>query len=211
MPNQEESTATSMIQRARRGELAALEPVIRQMAPLLHAQAANRLGPRLSSRIDPDDLVQSAWLVALQKLPALEARNGSLSAVLFQFVAKTILHLANNLARRAARELAAGASLEGAADQAAAAAFAAIETEGDSAFLSRLRSKGSDATVSALISNLSRDDRQLVIMRLEGATFRQAGAALGLGEDAARMRHRRILQRLRQAVPGGIFAEFEDS
>lgn len=204
--NPEPSTATRLIRRARDGEWTALDPVVAQMTPLLRIQAARRLGDRLCSHIDPDDIVQEAWMVALERLPDLESRNGSLGSVLFNFLGSTVLNLANNALRKVARERAAGATLEAAA----AAARPVSPAASASQFLRRAIAVRPCEAVEALLRTLDGESRELVVLRLEGATWGQIAEWLGnRTADAARMQFGRILQRLRAEIPGGVFDEWD--
>src|SRR5437867_3088483 len=80
------SSTTVRIERAQRGDSASLESLVREMTPLLIAQAAYHLGAQPRQAEDAEDVVAETWLVAMRRLKDLQPRNGRLAPVLVKFL-----------------------------------------------------------------------------------------------------------------------------
>jgi RNA polymerase sigma factor (sigma-70 family) len=190
---------THHVRRAVDGDRASLEWLAGRLTPLLVAQVAYRMGPALRSTYDAEDLVQDAWLVILPRLDDLVARGGRLTPVLLEFMSRTLRHTVRNLMRKQAR---AGEATRTPVESVAADASGVVTR----ACRGELRS-----LVREHIQELDPIDREVLIVRgVEQLPNRAAAALLGLGPSALAMRYRRALDRLRDALPGSVFAELVD-
>ena len=97
-----DAVTTIHVQRAKHGDEASLDWVVRRFTPLLLAQARYRLGASLRTHYDPEDLVSEVWAIALPRLPDLTVRDGRATPVLVKFLATTLLFRVNSLMRKLA-------------------------------------------------------------------------------------------------------------
>lgn len=197
-----DDATTLHVGRARRGDLESLGWLVERLSPLLLAQARWRLGPRLARYVDPEDLVQEAWAVALPRLGSLEAPAGRATPALVRFLSTTVLQLVNNGMRKQARRS------PGPEVDPAWSALAA-ETRG---VVTRLTRGEAAEALSAAVESLEEDERALVVMRgieqLDNATVAEH---LGISPNAASLRYGRALARLRERFPGSALEDLADA
>ena len=179
-----------------------------RMSPLLIAQARLRLGPSLAARIDPEDLVQEAWAIALERLGDLRSREGRLGPVLFRFLAKTITLRINVYLRAAVSEAASGGGAEVRARSSASPPRAPAEkTE-----VVNRSIKAEDARrVQELLAKLTDEERGVVVLRaVEGVPNGIAARLLGIDPGTLAKRWQRLRARLRESLAPSILDELED-
>lgn len=179
------------------GDRDSLGWLVAHLSPLLVAQARWRLGRALANAVEPEDLVQEAWLVALPRLHELEPRNGRMTPVLLRFLATTIVHRVNNLAREALRNRGAAAPMtagsDGVVDERSGVVTAAIRAEQRGQLL---------GTIEAL----EPIDRDVLLLRgVEQRSQQTTAEVLGIGVDAVAMRFSRALARLRAHLPASLY------
>jgi RNA polymerase sigma-70 factor (ECF subfamily) len=187
------------VRRARQGDAASREWIVQRFHPILVAQARLRLAQVGVDECDPEDLVHEAWAAALPRLPELAERAGRETPVLLKFLATTLLHHVNNLARRKLRRgTAAGdTALEG---------VPAVQRRA----LSEAVSREAVAAVERALDALDPRDREVVLLRgIEQLPNADAAALLGESENAVSLRYNRALEKLRRALPLSIFAEID--
>lgn len=183
---------------AARGDDPSVAWLVERFTPLLLAQARTRLGAELRRVIDPEDLVQEVWAIALPKLAAFADRDDLGAGALVAFLARILLYRCNDLVRKhivgkPRRADATAAALSRLPAQHSGAVTRAVRGE--------TRSRVRDA-----LAVLSDDDRQIVVLRgLEQHGVGEIAALLGLSENLVSVRYRRALQRLREALPGDVF------
>lgn len=193
---------TRHVARAREGDVASLEWLVERFSPLLLAQARYRLGPRMASRIPPDDVVQDTWARALPHLATLTPREGRSTPVLLRFLSTTLLRQVNNLLRLRVH------AAEEALDSSSPLRSLDEETRGP---LTRAMHLESRALVLAAIDELAERDRELVVLRaIEQRTNEEVAELLGLAPNTAAQAYRRALQRLRARLPSSVFDEVEE-
>jgi len=78
---------TLHVRRAKGGDRDSLAWLADRFSPLLLAQARYRLRGRLARWVQPEDVVQDVWAVALPALPGLEASDGRETPVVLKFLA----------------------------------------------------------------------------------------------------------------------------
>lgn len=178
------------------GDRDSLGWLVAHLSPLLVAQARWRLGRALANAVEPEDLVQEAWLVALPRLRELQPRNGRMTPVLLRFLATSIVHRVNNLAREALRNRGPVASMTGvdrAVDERSGVVTAAIRAEQRGQLL-------------ATIETLDPIDRDVLLLRgVEQRSQQTTAEVLGIGGDAVAMRFSRALARLRAHLPASLY------
>lgn len=186
---------TVLLQAAVDGDGTSLGWLVAHLSPLLVAQARWRLQGPLARAVEPEDLVQDAWLVALPRLRDLVPREGRRTPVLLRFLATTIVHRVNNLARELLRRgPGTGASVgpEASPDPRTGVVTAAVRAEQRRQLL---------ATIDAL----EPIDRQVLLLRgVEQRSQATTAELLGIRGDAVAMRFSRALDRLRAQLPASL-------
>ncbi len=201
--NDAEEVTTVHVRRARDGDRDAASRLVERLTPVLLAQAAWRLGPRLRRIKDPEDLVAEAWLTLLPRLATLPPRDGRYTPVLLRFLGTTILHRVNALARHQLRRDTATAG----AEPEATGPTPSIEITG--VVTAAMRRERHDALHDALLA-LPTQDREIVFLRgIEQQENRVVAELLGITPEAAAMRYHRALRRLRERLPGSVFEELD--
>lgn len=184
---------------ARAGDRASLEWVVERFTPLLLEQARYRVGPALRRRLDPEDLVQEVWRVALPALfdgeaPAGEERRAT-PAVL-AFLSRTLLHRVNAHLRRAAVRR---AEPEAAQDGPRPADELAERTRGA---VTRAAASEERAALARALDRLTPRDREVVVLRgIERLENNVAAELLGETPNAVSLRYNRALEALRRDLP----------
>lgn len=186
---------TMHVRRAVAGDGDSLEWLAQRLTPLLVSHARYRLG-NLTSRFDPEDLVNDAWVVALPRLADLTAREGRLTPVLLRFLSTVVVNRVRNLLQERARHGTHGPLDEVAAERSGAATQA-------------MRMERS-TVVHAAIAELEEADREILLLRgVEQVTAKVAALVVGISVDAVNKRYQRALSRLRANLPGSVFDEVE--
>src|SRR5262249_39322042 len=90
-----EPLTSQHVQLALRGGGTSLDWIVTRFSPLLKAQAAWRLGAKLRSQVDPDDVVAEAWLIVFRRLSDLDRGGGRTTPRLLAFLGTTILNIVN--------------------------------------------------------------------------------------------------------------------
>lgn len=203
-PNSPETD--ELLARVRRGETAAVDPLLAAHRASLRRMINLRLDPALARRVDASDIVQDVLLEASRRL-ADYVRNPSLPFhIWLRHIARDHMIDAHRRHRQAQRRsldrerpivpaaFADRSSIELAAqffDREATPASAAIRNELER----RLRTA---------LASLGDDDRDLILMRhFEQLSNQDVAAMLGLSEAAASMRYLRALRRLRAILAPG--------
>lgn len=199
---------TLHVRRAEAGDPASLEWVVTRFSPLLLAQAAYRLGPRLRPLYDPEDVVNDVWAVALPRFRELSEREGRATPVLLRFLATTLLYRVNDLvSRHISRGAGPVARAEAGGGGPTTDPVARLLDE-RSSVVSRLVKREALGAVLAGLEELEPLDRQILILRgIEQASNQTAALLLGIEPKAASMRYARALARLRSRLPDSLFDE----
>lgn len=186
---------TVLLQAAVDGDGPSLGWLVVHLSPLLVAQARWRLQGPLARAVEPEDLVQDAWLVALPRLHELVPREGRRTPVLLRFLATTIVHRVNNLARERLRRGESGSGphpADAALDPRTGVVTAAVRAEQRRQLL-------------ATIDELEPIDREVLLLRgVEQRAQATTAQLLGISGDAVAMRFARALGRLRAQLPAAL-------
>ena len=184
------------------GDSESLESVVRRLSPLLLAAAEYRLGAALRTHVDPEDLVNEAWLVALPKLGALNERDGRMTPVLLKYLTTTINYRINHLLRRRIR-----GPVKPSADR---DWLAQVPTEASGVITQALRHE-SLGTVRECLDELGTQDREIILLRgIEQNTSKTVAVLIGLTVAAVDKRYSRALKRLRERLPKSAFCDLHD-
>jgi RNA polymerase sigma factor (sigma-70 family) len=205
-PEGVEPQTTLHVRRAAAGDGESTAWLVERFAPLLLAQARLRLPPELRRQVEPEDLVQDAWAVALPRLRELPPRDGRLTPVVLRFLCTTILYRVNNLLQRRLER-----SLRAAEDEGDAAPPLSRLVASESLALERVLRGEACRYVLDAIDALDETDRRIVVLRgIEDSPVAEVGAILGMKPNTVTVRYRRLLEKLRAALPRSIFDELPD-
>ncbi len=186
----EMSVASLRIQDAQRGDLEALSPVIQAMSPCLLALARRRIGTTL--RMEAEDVVQEAWWIAFKRLDSLKAVNGRLSAVLFRFLATTIIRMINDHLRDVIRESLRRSRGTGGAGS----PVWAHRQEASSVVGPAMRSEACREMISYLDAE-DDADRDLFLLRgCEGLSYELIGKMLNVAPNTLAKRYQRLREKI---------------
>ncbi len=165
---------------AETGSETALSAVIRQHLPLVYGVALRRTQ---NNSLLAQDIAQETFCLFVKKAAQLPAQT-----VLSGWLCRTALHLSQRAvrteSRRRAREQEALAMHNSTSDPGATSAWEQISPE-----------------IDAALDELPEGERSALVLRFyEHRAMRELGAALGISEDAAKMRVSRGLSRLREIL-----------
>lgn len=177
------------------GRREAFRSLYQRLARRLYVWCSLRLPAALRPRLEPEDLMQEIWLRAVQGLRQFDRTRAGFRSWLFGIAANT---LAENLRRlhRRQREV-----------QAPEERLLAVPADVTSV-VQQVAQKEQVQQLVAAADRLPADDRSLLLYRgIEGLPHREVAALLGIGADAAEMRWRRLLQRLRSEWSAAGFGD----
>lgn len=188
---------TQLLARWRDGDDAALGDLLARSLPFLRERVRELLGPALRGRMTSDDVVQDAVVDFLRNGPRFVPANGrQLERLLSRVVANTICDHGKWFAA-ARRSMARESTLE--TGPLEVGHRSAASSNGDPAVAAE-RAELRDRLRLAL-ELLPERDRQLILWRdWEKRPYADIGAALGIGEEAARTAWRRATDQLTDAI-----------
>lgn len=194
-----EPTTTALIADFAGGRRETFRTLYLRIAPRLYVWCSLRVPRALHPRLDPEDLMQEIWLRAVQGLGHFDRSRAGFRNWLFGIAANT---LAESLRRLHVRQREVRAE-----DGGISAALAKVPADVTSVVQQVARREQMKLLVEAA-EQLPAEDRLLVLHRgLEGLPHAEVGRLLGLGADAAEMRWRRLLSRLRAQWSAAGFGE----
>lgn len=177
-----ESDDWKLIRAWQGGAQEAFTELVRRHLPLVHAAARRQLGDAHLV----DDVAQAVFLLLARKASSLP-RSTVLPGWLFNTTRLVVRHTIRSESRRRQREL-------------LAASMDANPTSTPSPDASWDRA---GAALDEALAQLAAADRDALLLRFtEGRNHREVGVALGIGEEAARKRVDRALERLRVRLAG---------
>lgn len=198
--NQDQTTFH--VRAAKSGDSDSLTWIVKRFSPLLLIQARYRLNGPLLRIVDPEDLVQELWSVAIQRLPDLDVRSGRHTPVLIRFLSTTLLQLTNNLARKQLRR----SKGEILGDDFLPANHAFREVV--SGVVSRLARKELSDKLLEAIEELDDDDKQVVVLRaIEQLPNKLVAEMIGETPNAVSLRYGRAMERLKSKLGSTILDE----
>lgn len=198
----EPSALTTMhVRQAIGGDRSSVEWVVARLTPLLLAQAEYRLGPALRLEIEPADLVDEAWLIALPRLAELTSRDDRTTPVLLKFLSTTMTFRIHHVLRQRLLRGGTGPVDAGGSDVAAAG----------SGVITRVSRDETADLVRRRIDALEPNDREVLVLRgIEQLPSRVVAVTLQISPAAVDQRYSRALKRLRAALPKSVFDELEE-
>ncbi len=181
-----------------------IEELLMKHQPRLRRMVAARLDPRVARRVDPSDVVQEAFVEALQKLPAyvrdpvipLYPWLRQLTANRLAAAYQQHLHAKR---RSVAREVHLDLGLS--SDSVAILADRLVSSEETPS--QEMGRKEIEQQVREALDRLSLIDREVLILRfVEQLTTQETVAILGITAEAVGMRRLRALRRLGDELRG---------
>ena len=197
------NTTTIHVRRAKGGDHESLAWLAHRFSPLLLAQASYRLRGRACTWVQPEDVVQDVWAIALPALDGLEPREGRETPVLLKFLSTTLLYRVNDLMRQQIRHRGrSGLSTD------STPSLSQLPAESQGA-MSRAADAEEYQRVVEAIDELPDDDRIVMVLRgIEQHSNQKAAEILDLTPNAVSLRFNRVLEKLRGRL-GGVFDEMD--
>lgn len=192
------------LKRAVHGDRDSVGWLVAHFHPLVMAQVRLRVGDRVRPE-DVEDLANDVWVVALDRLADLEARDGRYAPVLVKFLGTTVLQSCNNYLRRRARRSARdGQRPPG--DPAAQLAEVAIRTRG---VVTVAAGREASRLIASCLENLDGDKREVLVLRvMEQRSNQEIAEILKIPPNTVAVRYRRALEALRSSLPKSLLDEF---
>lgn len=198
LPGGPNAVTTMHVRRAMAGDAASLDWIIARLTPLLVAQAEYRLGPALRQHVDPEDLVNEAWLVALPRLAEF-VHHERATPVLLKFLSTTMTYRINNLLRRRAV----------AGPEAPAESVGQLPAPTSGVVTRAVRGELADV-VRQKIAALEPIDRDVLLLRgIEQHSSQAVAVMLAITPAAVDQRYSRAMKRLREILPDSAFADLD--
>lgn len=180
----------TLLARARAGDKAALDQLVREYEPKLRLVARVLLGPAMRPYLDSVDLVQS-----VHKSLLLGLRDRKLAPKTPEHLLALALTLVRRKVARHWRRLQRQQRISGGGAAALPEVLATLSrAQDDPALVAQFRDQ-----VKQLCRNLNDAERRLLELRLDDYTPAECAAELGLSAVAFRVRLTRLRQRLRAA------------
>jgi RNA polymerase sigma-70 factor (ECF subfamily) len=192
------SDTDQLLTRAAEGDQSAWGTLVRRHSPGLRRRIAALIGPRIRSKVDPEDVLQAGWMAALRRLPEYVRKPGTTFRSWMTGLARQaywdILRGLRTKQRQTDREVGLGACPPP-PDEGTSPSGAASRAE-------RV------ARVRQALAPLKPHEREVLELRhFQQMSFAEIAAALGINEDAARKRYNRALARVMKTLagmPGGL-------
>jgi len=198
------------------GDPAALAEAFAAHRPRLWRMVNFRLDRRLAGRVDPDDVLQEAYLAASRRIEHYAAgRFSSPFLWLRAIVRQTMIDLHRRHIQAKARDAGREVAIFGCWPQATSASMA-VHLVGDftSPSAAAVRGEAVDR-VQAAIETMSQADQEILALRhFEELTNAEAAETLGIERKAASVRYMRALRRLKEILadfPGAMGHDVDES
>jgi len=183
-----DDSTTTLVREFAGGRRESFRVLYHRIAPKLFVWCALRIPTPLQARIDPEDLLQEIWLRAVRVLPRFDRSLASFRSWLFGIAANTLAETLRRMNVRAAEKLL--DANDGRLDELPADVSSVIGTVA--------RREQTRRLVDACLL-LPVEERSLLLYRgIEGLPHAEVARLLGIGEDAAERRWRRLSRRLRE-------------
>lgn len=199
------SNTRELLLRWHDGDAGAMAELVQQELPFVRAEVHKRLGPHLRRHHDTDDIIQATLVQALRSAPRFVVSDrDKLRGLLARMTENALLVQAERaLAQKRDVRREVSAASRTVLDLDVASSATGPEQAADRA--------ETREWVRLALELLAPEDRAVIVLRdYEELGFAEIAARLGIAEDAARMRHRRVrpklaatLLRLRRGDVGG--------
>jgi RNA polymerase sigma-70 factor (ECF subfamily) len=206
--------ANELINRVMQGDHAALADLFSLYRPRLWRLVAFRLHPQLQGRIDADDVLQDAWLRAIDRIESF-LRDAATSPFLWfrTIVSQTLVDLhrfhMGAQKRSAAREFSINRGWSNESTSSSMSFHLQQPTKSPSSTLGRAEQA---RQLESALQGMNENDREVLALRhFEELSNSETARVLNMTEQAASARYIRALARLKQVLevfPGGFEGAF---
>jgi RNA polymerase sigma-70 factor (ECF subfamily) len=206
-----EDPQTEELLRIASGGGPALQQLLERHRDRLRRMVAVRLDNRLAALIDPSDVVQEALADASRKLDDfLRDRPLPFYPWLRRLAEERLIQIHRRHLRTQKRNCTRDQRLDGPLPDDSAMQLAARLVDSGTTPSQHLLRDEQAHRLREVLNRLSLNDRQVLVMcYLEDRDFGEIAAALGISENAAKVRHFRALQRVRKWLEGQGLGEVE--
>ena len=196
-----ESEVDRLMNLAAQGDEAARQQLLHRYREPLRRMVANRLDPRISSRVDPSDIVQDTLIEAARRMKDfLERRPIAFPAWLRQIAGERVIDAHRRHVSSQRRSVTRESQESRLPDQSASLLAQRLLDDQTSPSGQLMRREGLDRIREALAA-LKPNDREVLVMRhLEQLSIVEISQLLGLTEAAVKSRLLRGLIRLRSEL-----------
>jgi len=200
---------SSRVQRAVGGDRERLGWVVAHFDPFVIAQVRLRLGAAAPQPDEIRDVVDEIWLVLLGKIGDLRPREGRLTPVLLKFLTTASFNVCNNHLRRAIADKDRRPHRDDAARPGSATPFSIAQLAArQTGVATRASWREIGERIGGALDSLEPDKVELLVLRLlEQRSNVEIATLLGIPRNTVAVRYRRALEKLRAALPSGIFAD----
>lgn len=202
------SEVTELCKRIIRGDQEALAKLFSIYRPRLWRMVNFRLHPRLHGRVDPDDVLQDAWLMAVERIDYF-LRDASHSSFIWfrMIVSQTLIDLHRRHLGAEKRNAARDVPIQGGWTSESTSSSMAFHLCGNLTSPSSALNRAELAQqLDTILQGMNETDREVLALRhFEELTNSETAQVLNMSEQAASGRYIRALGRLKQileVVPG---------
>jgi len=204
-PSPDVSSVDGLLIRAAEGDLDARGRLLELHWSRLIGMVSLRMDRRLSSQLDPADVVQQAMIVATNRMDAfLHDPVIPFYPWLYRLTLDCLTRAHARLRRSAVREIAASnlaGPLTCTLSGDSVVRLARLAVDGGTSPSGKLVRKDSENLIRGAMDQLSPKLRDVLVMHyVESLTFREVPAILGMSEGAVKMRHVRGLEEMRRIL-----------
>jgi RNA polymerase sigma-70 factor (ECF subfamily) len=187
-----------LLEQVARGDRQALERLLQQYRPRLHAFIEARLGPWVRSRVDPSDVVQEVQLEVAQRMDDFLDRS---PMPFHLWVRKTAYERLLKVQREHRQRARRSVDREVALPDHSSLFLAKPLLAGGPSPSQQLAARELADRVGQAVTELPEADREVLLMRhMEGLDYAEIACLLDVSAAAARQRYGRALLRLRKVL-----------
>lgn len=182
--------------------VAELGPVLEGFRPRLERMVTVRLDPLLRRRIDPEDVLQDAFLEISRRLAEFRAKRPMPFFLWVRLLTGQKLAEFHRRHVRAAQRTVAREITPGSIPSASSASLAKAFVDPGRSPAHKAAGREVLARIRSALERLDELDREVLALRyFEGLTNDEAAHVLGLSSSSAKRRHVQALRRLRAELP----------
>ncbi len=200
------SRTRTLLTRSWSGDKAARAELIEEHLPWIRGVVRARLGAGLRRRVDSVDIMQDALIRVLDSGPKVVVSDPQKFRALMCVIIENTLRDENDKQRAQKRDI----QRERPIQRDSMICLDPPQRVEEPASQIAMRDEQKELVLCAL--SCLEDDREILELReLEGKSFKEIGAVLGIAEDAARMRYNRALPKLRKTLERLRQGEIDES